>query len=442
MRILFVNHISNGPAFNSGIAAVSAFVKKHAPGTETFLANISDQKGTDDLAARIAEISPHIIGFSIHTPHWKRISEHISLIRDKGDFLILCGGFHPTLCPEEVISHPGVDLLCRGEGESPMRDLIQCLEKGKSFDQIPGLWVKKKTGEIIKNPLPAPEILDDLPYWDREIFIQSGILPHQFSLTYIAGFPLASGRGCPYKCHFCNNASILKLYEKQEGKKQHFVRKRSVDRVMAECRFLMETYGAKSFEFWDEMFVSDRQWIGEFCQRYTAEINLPFICALRVERADEQTLSLLHTAGCQCIFMGVEVGNEEYRKCMLNRNMSNAAIAQAYENAKKAGLESFAWVMFGLPEETPEMTEETMAFLMQIRPDIIGWSVFHALPGTFLYDYCREKGYLQTEEIFPYQGAPDYGVPALKQPSFSTAQIMDYCNRFREMEKFGFRVNK
>jgi radical SAM superfamily enzyme YgiQ (UPF0313 family) len=204
----------------------------------------------------------------------------------------------------------------------------------------------------------------------------------------------------------------------------------------------METYGARSFEFWDEMFVSDRKWITDFCEQYKARINLPFITALRVERADEQTLSLLRTAGCRCVFMGVEVGNEEYRKRMLNRNMSNAVIAHAYENAKKAGLESFAWVMLGLPDETPEMIEETIEFLIKIRPDIIGWSVFHPLPGTFLYEYCRENGYLQAEEIFPYRGAPDYGVPALKQPTLSTAQIMEFCNRFRKMEELGFKVNQ
>ena len=204
----------------------------------------------------------------------------------------------------------------------------------------------------------------------------------------------------------------------------------------------MDRYGASRFEFWDEMFASDRQWTAEFCEKYAKEIARPFITALRVERADETTLKALYDAGCQCIFVGVESGNETYRKKYLNRNMSNDTIKEAFEVSKRVGLERFAWVMLGLPEETPAMVQETIDFLLEIQPDIIGWSVYHPLPGTELYGYCREKGYLSSEDFFPYHGAPEYSVPALNQPSISRAEITKLCDKFRDLEKLGFRVNQ
>ena len=445
MRILFINHISNGPAFNSAVAALSAFLKKHQPSVKTCLMNVRGGNTVDSILSEINSISPDMIAFSIHTPHWEHLSELISEIKKSVNALIVCGGYHPTLCPEEVMSHPGVDVICIGEGERPLLELVRRLEEKRSYDDIPGLWVKKRSSlgaKIVRNLLPEPENLDDLPYWDRDIFLESGVPVGQFSLTHIEGFPMASGRGCPYHCNFCNNSSLLKMYSDQGHKGSRYVRKRSVNNVIAECEALMEKYNAQSFEFWDEMFATDPEWVKTFCDRYTEKIHKPFICAIRVERADETTLRRLHDAGCRCVFMGVEVGNENYRKKYLNRNMSNTAIERAFEQARAVGLERFAWVMMGLPDETSEMIDETIAFILKIKPDIIGWSLFHPLPGTYLYQYCIEKGYLTEEAVFPYHGAPEYKVPLLKQPSISKEDVIRFCDKFRKLEDLGFRVNK
>lgn len=443
MRVLFYNYVSNGPFFNSGIAALSSYLKKNNPRVKTALINAHGGTTSEELQKKVAAFEPDLIAFSIHTPHWPMIADHISLIRRSADALLLCGGYHPTLCPEEVIGHPDVEVVCRGEGEQPVLELVECMEQGRSFAKVPGLWVKNRTtGEISQNPLPDLPVLDELPFWDRDIYFDAGLTAEQFSLTHIQGFPLASGRGCPYNCYFCNNASILKMYTQRPGGKAHqYVRKMSLDRVLAECRFLVERYDAGAFEFWDEMFASDRQWVFEFCRRYQEEIGKPFICALRVEKADREMLQVLHDAGCKCLFMGVEVGNAVYRKKFLNRGMSNQTIKDAYDNALEIGIERFAWVMLGLPGETPELIEETIQFLKEIKPDIIGWSVFHPLPGTYLYEYCREKGYLSDEVFSPYQGAPSYEVPILRQPSLSHEEVIRYCESFRALKDLGFKVN-
>ena len=443
MHVQFMNYISNGPAFNSGIAALSGYLKKH--GVSVSLMNVAEQSA-GDLEKRCREASrPDVAAFSVHTPHWDLISRHISVVKKATGALIICGGYHPTLCPQEVIDHRDVDVLCRGEGEKPLLELLNCLENKKPAHNVEGLWVKKRSlfgAKIYRNPVSPLLALDELPYWDRDLFLESGLSAQDFSLTHVAGFPLASGRGCPYSCSFCNNASFLKMYKDETLSGKKYIRKRSVDGVIEECRFLMDKYGASRFEFWDEMFASDRQWTERFCEKYQKEIARPFITALRVERAEESTLKALHDAGCKCIFVGVEAGNEAYRKEYLNRNMSNGTIKEAFDVSKRVGLERFAWVMLGLPEETPAMVQETIDFLLEIQPDIIGWFVYHPLPGTELYRYCREKGYLSSEDFYPYHGAPEYNVPALNQPSISRARITEFCDKFKGLEDLGFRVNQ
>ncbi|MCD6305343.1 MAG: cobalamin-dependent protein [Deltaproteobacteria bacterium] len=443
MHILFVNHISNGPAFSSGIAALSAFVKRH--GNAVSLLNVTPDIKDNQIRDAVKKASPDLIGLGVHTPHWEWAKEHIAIIKKASDAPIICGGYHPTLCPEDVIAMPAVDILCRGEGEGPLLQLISRLEQKRPYHDIKGLWVKRRSlfgTKVLRNPVAAPVALDDLPYWDRDLFFDSGLSAADLSLTHIGGFPLASGRGCPYNCAFCNNASLLKMYRQDGDGAAQYVRKRSVQNVIEECRFLIDMYNPSSLEFWDEMFASDRDWTARFCEAYEREISLPFITALRVERADPATLHALHDAGCRCIFFGVEVGNEQYRKRRLNRHMSNSQIKDAFATAKRLGLERFAWVMLGLPDETPEMIQETIDFLIEIKPDIIGWSVYHPLPETELYRYCKEKGYLSDSPIFPYKGAPHYPVPALRQPSLPLETVEMFCDEFRGLKELGFQVNQ
>jgi radical SAM superfamily enzyme YgiQ (UPF0313 family) len=58
------------------------------------------------------------------------------------------GGIHPTFFPD-IIRYPQVDLVCRGEGEEVIVEVMDRLEKDISLDDIKGLWVKKN-GQIIE----------------------------------------------------------------------------------------------------------------------------------------------------------------------------------------------------------------------------------------------------------------------------------------------------
>ena len=338
-------------------------------------------------------------------------------------------------------------LICRGEGEGPLLALADALADGRSYSDIPGLWVKQGGAsgepEVIKNKVAPLNDLDELPHWDRELFIQSGLAIEEFSLSHIGGMPISTGRGCPFQCSFCNNSSLFRLYRESRRGNNRYVRKRSVRDVIDECKDLIDRYQVNGFEFWDEMFALRGPWIEEFCNLYKQEVAKPFGCALRVEAADFKTLKALKEAGCRAAFFGVETGNEEYRKKHLNRNMENRVIEAAFENAKKLGIQRFAWVMFGLPDETPALIEETLEFIRKIEPDIVGWSVFDPLPGTALADYCEEKGYLSSNRhIRPYQGAPHYEVRLLDQPSLTPDQLAYFCDRFRELDKYHILSNK
>ena len=145
-------------------------------------------------------------------------------------------------------------LLCRGAGEGALLDLVEALEQGKDYRNIPNLWVRGQNGEICKNdPRPLIADLDALPFWDREVFHIGAHLQKEGALgiTVHKGImPVAAGRGCPFRCTYCTNEPLQEIYRG----KGIFVRKRSVENIISELKTLKENYPVEVFEFWDEDF--------------------------------------------------------------------------------------------------------------------------------------------------------------------------------------------
>ena len=119
---------------------------------------------------------------------------------------VIFGGVHPTYFPE-VIEQGPVDIICRGEGEYAMLDLVQALDTGEDYSNIPNLWIKN--GEKIKkNELRSLiEDLDVLPLPDRGLYYDR----YPKLKTKKTKYFMAS-RGCPYNCTFCFNKQLKELY--------------------------------------------------------------------------------------------------------------------------------------------------------------------------------------------------------------------------------------
>ena len=67
---------------------------------------------------------PDLVGITMSaTDHDEGL--HLARIaKDNGATTVL-GGYHPTAIPGELLSHPQVDVIVRGEGELTMKELVQ-----------------------------------------------------------------------------------------------------------------------------------------------------------------------------------------------------------------------------------------------------------------------------------------------------------------------------
>ena len=430
MKVLFVEY-SFDKMFNSGPAALSAVLKR--AGHDVQLLPVNPKLEKEEFFRQFREHSPDLVACSSMTFQWEGVKRFTGHLREISSVPVVVGGYHPTFWPEEVIATDSVDFLCRGEGEGAIVELADALEKGEDPSGIANLWVKKKDGAIVKNAIrPTVGNLDDLPYWDRDIFRFEEFMESVASMTmfhekYI--IPVAAGRGCPYTCTYCSNTALLKMY-KGNGR---FIRHRSVPHLMGELEYLVERYPkVRFFEFWDEIFALNPKWLGEFADAYSKSVNLPYSVFLRLEQCNDTTLGYLADSNCKLVLMGVEAGNVDYRKEHLNRKMGNDKILRAFQKVLEFGIESVALNMIGLPHETPSLIRETIDLNRNLDPDILCVFVYQAFPGTPLHDYCRDNGLLPAEHApVSWYEEPDC---ALQQKSITQDELMECLQEFRELQ--------
>lgn len=428
MHVAFFNY-TEFREFHPGISALSAFLKRE--GHSTAIKNLTHLSKPEEFLEFIRRENPDLLAFTVMTFQWDPVKKLSALAKEHFDLVTVVGGYHPTFFPDEVIRHPSIDYLVRGEGELPLLELVRALGEGKGVRTVPNLWAKDKEGRVDANEVrPLIQDLDSLPFWDRDLFDFHRLLtePAKATLAHTPNtMPVAAGRGCPYRCTYCCNGSLIDLY-RGKGK---FVRHRSVGHLLREMRDLKERYNVKIFEFYDEQIEVNFKWLQELAERYPKEVGIPFSVCLRVENANRKTLSLLRKAGCYSVWLGIECGNEKYRIKMLNRHHTNEQILKAFKLIKELGLQTVVFNMIGLPYETKEMIRETIALNREIWPNALLYFTFQAFRGTPLYELCKKEGFLPEKTSYWYE-VPD---SALIQPSLPKEDLIEVWKEFRELQR-------
>lgn len=286
-----------------GIMQISALLKQHGFTTDVAI-------GTkEDIINKTIEKKPKVIGFYCTTGfHHKSIAVAEEIKRILGnEILTVFGGPHPTFVPN-MIKANGVDIICRGEGEYAVLELMQSLYTGKDYTDIKNLTVKKN-GRIYQNEVRPLCDVNALPHPDREIYR---------NIEYIYSNKrqvVMLGRGCPFNCTFCSAHAFKELY-KGKGK---YVRFRSISNVIEELEMIRAKYNPSCFSFNDDTFILNKNYLFEFLNIYKERVNLPFACLIRADLITDELVKLLKETNCYFTAFGIESGNEKLRNIVLKK---------------------------------------------------------------------------------------------------------------------------
>jgi anaerobic magnesium-protoporphyrin IX monomethyl ester cyclase len=193
---------------------------------------------------------------------------------------------------------------------------------------------------------------------------------------------MLSGRGCPFKCAFCQPAENAVF-----GKP---FRQRSVDNVLAEMRYLYYKYKYKSASFWDDTFTVNRHWVNEFCDKYDIPVPLSVTCRADIICNNEAMIERLAKIGVTYLVIGFESGSQRILD-MLKKGTTVEQNIKAAEICRKYGIKVFASFMLGLPTETKEESLMTEKMMETIDADWPCCYWYTPIPGTKLYKYCEDN---------------------------------------------------
>jgi anaerobic magnesium-protoporphyrin IX monomethyl ester cyclase len=306
---------------------------------------------------------------------------------------VVLGGVHPTVIGANLLDEsPAIDYLCIGEGEQFVSDFLAHYGT-QDLLSISGLAYRDVNGQSVANPVGPPTDLNNLPTFPYDLFDASSVVLD----GPLPGFAyVGATRGCPYVCSYCCNAAYLKLYPKT------YLRMRCVDLVVDELIALRDMYPAiRVLFFGDEMILFDRQYCTELFTRIHDEVGLAYGCMARVERIDKEIADLMRRTGCQYVGMGVECGDENFRRTFLNRHMTNNQIIKAFGLLRQIpGMMLASYNMHGFPvNNDDELTEKTIELNNLIQPDIVQMSTFFPFPGTRLHRHCVENDLIDPDKL-------------------------------------------
>jgi len=362
------------------------------PSQEEVIYKVKDTDIKEDFISLIKEYKPHIVGLTATEPTYLLGKSLIELIANRKDILKICGGAHVTINPDLVISEKCLNAICVGEGDELLVTLCERIKNGKillnGLDhneqsiKINNLTIKHpESKKIIKNPTVLLDI-NKAPFQDWSAWSvpprASKSMRGKIRKTALVELT----RGCPYKCTYCANAYFNKAFKetnKETGKGQTFYRERLVDNFINEVIYLRDKHGIEYVYIGDETIMTTSQKrFEEIIEKYprTAKTNgnnnhsekgLPFWCQTRPEAISYERVKGFLGIGMSAINVGVESGNEEFRKKKLHRRPSNESIINGMSEAIRAGSNIGANVIIGFPGETREMIFESVEILRKVK---------------------------------------------------------------------------
>lgn len=366
-----------------GVVGLASYLKAH--GVPVKIADMQqmlrcnkgdDNRTLDELWSICQSFKPEVIGFSFFTARFQYVSHIFKYLVERFGVenqkrpLLIAGGVHPTLLPENTLSYIPFDAVIIGEGELPLLRLLQ----GESMENIKGIFHHRSTNiekaDVISN-------LDEIPFPDwnlinKYFYTQPS---HQISnaITHRV-MPITFGRGCKYRCNFCAHNCFL------------YARCHSPEYFIKKMEWVSQQCNINTFIIQDSSIGNFRHIWEDVCHRLVAK-DTPYQwwANLRANQVDEDFLRLLKEAGCIKLFFGFESGSQRILDKM-NKRITVEQCRKAALLCHKIGIPfytSYIINYFGEKEEDLELTEQ---LILETQPTSLAINKFSPVPGSMDYD--------------------------------------------------------
>jgi radical SAM superfamily enzyme YgiQ (UPF0313 family) len=354
---------------------------------------IAEEKSYRQWLDEVGRTNPNLMMIETKTPvvkkHWKIISDVKEVSPDTKVALV---GDHVTALPEESFENSEVDyVITGGDYDFLLLNLVEWMSgKGKLE---PGILYRENGRVTNTGKFQLNHDLNNLPFIDRDLTKWGLYSEKNGNFKRTPGTYTMVGRDCWWhRCTFC---AWTVLYPNFRVKRPEL--------LVNEIGHLIENYGVKTV-FDDTGTFPAGGWLRKFCELmvergFNQEID--FSCNMRFGACSFEDYKLMKRAGFRMLLFGLESASQETLD-RINKNLTVREIVRSCRLAKRAGLEPHVTIMVGYPWETKEDAMRTVGLAQYLfrngYADTLQATIAIPYPGTKLYEECKAKGWLTTED--------------------------------------------
>ncbi len=304
--------------------------------------------------------------------------------------LVIVGGVHPTVRPEDLLSSQNIDVAVRGEGLETIVELAKKASVPYDFAAIDGISFRTDGAISHTKNRPLVQDVDSFPFPARHLLPMDQYrmspdlsLRRPFDIIFTA-------YGCPYDCVFCGAQTVM----------GGSFRMRSINNVMDEIDLVINKNKIRSLLVGDDNFMISQERTLEFCDNYASRGHhktVPWQIATRVDSVDQRSLEAVKNAGCYLVSFGIESGVKRSLNTA-EKGIDVETSERAVRLAKEAGLIVRATFILGLPGETRSESLETIRFAQGMPLDQLRFALATPYPGTRLWQIAIDEGAKEIED--------------------------------------------
>jgi hopanoid biosynthesis associated radical SAM protein HpnJ len=325
-----------------------------------------------------------------------------------------------------LLASNALDFVAREEFDYTCQEIAE----RHPFDQVLGISYKLPDGTVKHNEArPMIENMDELPFvapvYKRDLNIKNYFIGY-LNYPYVS---IYTGRGCRSKCTFC-------LWPQTVG--GHRYRTRTPQSVIEEVKWIKENMPeVKEIMFDDDTFTDFKPRVEEIA-RGLGKLGVRWSCNAKAN-VPYSTLKVMKENGLRLLLVGYESGDDQI---LLNiKKGLRTDIARRFsEDCRKLGIMVHGTFILGLPGETKETIEKSIAFAKEINPHTIQVSLAAPYPGTRLYNQAVENNWIAPNRTLNLVNEKGVQLATISYPHLSKEEIYHSVEVF--YKRFYFRPSK
>ena len=381
MRVLLINpkteKYTRSITAPLGLLSIASYLEYNGFSVRIYDRTVEKQS----LSSVMADFVPELVGVSLISFLSYYDAKYVSEEIHAQGIPVIWGGPLASELPQAVLKNACVDAVSLGEGEATWLELAEAYaENRRDWTKIAGLALRAPEGGVLLTGDRTFLDLGTLPDINWRLVPVEKYFQSSYGckkMLYLYG-----AKGCPHNCSFCYNKDFHKCT----------YRKRPMETLLREIRFLVENYGMDGVYFADELWCRNVREMHEVCDSLKS-LHLDFVWGgqTRIGIFSREDFTYMFNAGCRWIFFGVESGSRDILRRM-NKKIAYDKIEQTVADCKSSGIVAIASFIIGYPGETVEDLRQTVALIHRLDTNMINLNYFIVVPGADIYYQLIESG--------------------------------------------------